>query len=440
MDIKKQQLLLEYLVSSPDTFALCTSIVKSDYFDPELRNTVTFIQNYYDEYNSLPDPAQLEAETGRTLKLHDVTRDKVEYCATEVEKFCKRKAVEKAVLESVPLIENEDYGRVEDKIKEAITVSLNRDMGTSFFDDPEDRLKRLLQKDIVEPTGYKEVDDLLNGGLGRKQMLLLSANSGGGKSIMMANLGLNYVMRGHTVLLISLELSEEMIDMRYIQMVTGQTTGQWRRDLHETSRKISMEGDKAGAGSLHIKRLPQGSSANDFRAYLKEFELQYGKVPDMVIVDYLDLMGANEKVSADNVHEKDKRASEQLREIGEDYNAWVVTASQQNRDAVNATDLNHSHIAGGISKINTTDVYISVILTDKMRAEGKIGLQFLKTRSSAGVGKFVYLDYNPVSLRITCPHSLNAMPPNTKQSNPSEDDLIDTTGGLLGLMTSVKSR
>jgi KaiC/GvpD/RAD55 family RecA-like ATPase len=267
-------------------------------------------------------------------------------------------------------------------------------------------------------------------------MLLLSANSGGGKSIVMANLALNYVEQGKNALYISLELSEEMIYQRYIAMVTGVSTREWQHQVDATAHKITAVGETSG--SLFIKRMPQGCTSNQIRAYLKEFELKNGYVPDVIAVDYIDLMGSNEKVSADNIHEKDKRASEELREIMNDYNAVGMTASQQNRGAVTATELNHSHIAGGISKINTTDVYISIIMTDQMRAKGEMALQFLKTRSSDGVGQTIYLEYNKVTLRITDPNVLKLSPKKPPAENKQHDqfDSINNSG-LLGLMTTI---
>ena len=95
---KKQKLLLEYLISSPDTFALTKSIVKPAYFDPELRQASQFIANYYDQYHQLPTPDQIEAETEVALQKRDVEKDELVYCVDEVEKFCRHKAMEKAIL------------------------------------------------------------------------------------------------------------------------------------------------------------------------------------------------------------------------------------------------------------------------------------------------------------------------------------------------------
>ena len=93
MDNKKQKLLLEYLISSPDTYALTSSIVKADYFDPEYRNAVDFAHGYYDEYHQLPSPEMIEAETGAKLSTHEVTQDQIEYTINEVEGFCKQRGV-----------------------------------------------------------------------------------------------------------------------------------------------------------------------------------------------------------------------------------------------------------------------------------------------------------------------------------------------------------
>lgn len=437
MDIKKQKLLTEYLISSADTFALCASIIQPEYFDPELRNTISFIKKYYDEYNSTPTESQIEGETGVELKIQEVTKDQVSYCSNEIESFCKRKAIEKAILSSPALIDKGDYGKVEEIIRDAITVSLNRDLGLLYSDDPEERLRRLANTEETTSTNWKEVDELLNGGIVRKQMLLFSANSGGGKSIAMANLGLNFAQQGLNVLYISLELSEEMVSLRYDSMVTGISAAGWQYKISEIATKV--ESAIQNMGEITIKYMNAGSNSNDIRAYLKEFELTYGYTPDAIIVDYLDLMGTNEFISADNVFEKDKAAAEQLRNIANDYNAFMITAAQQNRTAVGQTDLNHSHIAGGISKINTTDVYISIIMNDAMRANGEIAFMFLKTRSSDGVGKTIYLKWDGSSLRITDPDGgghttpLNLKSPKAK--NGSEDFLNQPSGkGLIDLM------
>lgn len=389
---KKQRLLLEYLVSSSDTFALCRSIIKSEYFDPEYRKSVDFIQEYYDEYSATPSVQQIDAQTDLQLNVQQITRDQIAYCATEIEQFCRKKAMEAAIIKSAALLEKGESDKIDVLVKEALLISLNRNMGLDYFADPIGRLQEMLEEPPRTTTGWADVDMNLGGGLSRTEMLLFSANSGGGKSIAMANMAVTYARLGLNVLYISLELSENMLAQRLDTMFTGVSTVAWRQNIQSIAG--TLDDISARTGNITVKRMHVGTTANKIRAYLKEFELTMGYVPDMLIVDYLDLMGANERISADNVFEKDKQSAEQLRDIGLDYNMFIVSASQQNRTAIDAKELNQSHIAGGISKVNTVDVYISIIMTPAMKAAGEAAFQFLKTRSSDGVGKTVQLKWN----------------------------------------------
>jgi archaellum biogenesis ATPase FlaH len=398
MDSKKQKLLIEFLISSTDTFALCQNIVVSDYFDPEFRQSVAFIKEYYDEYSATPSPLQIEAEAGVTFETHNIQPDEIKYCAAEIEKFCKHSAMRKASNALPALINEGKYAEAEEAVKDAVMVSLTNELGLRYFDDVEARLQRMLNENPVAPTLWSDIDDALFGGIARKELLLVSANSGGGKSLVLANLGFNFISQGLNVLYISLELSEDVVAQRFDTMFTGISRKVWKENTEEISTRITAE--KQNSGILDIIQMPSGTTSYQIRAYLKEFNLHYGMMPDMLILDYLDNMSPNEHVSADNVFEKDKRSSEQLRQIGVDYNMYIATASQLNRSAVNATDHDHSQIAGGISKINVSDVYWSIIFNESLRAMNKIVFILQKTRNSDGLGTQVHLKWEPKYLRI----------------------------------------
>jgi len=233
-------------------------------------------------------------------------------------------------------------------------------------------------------------------------LILFSAGSGGGKSITMQNLGLNLVCQGMHVLYLSLELSEDLLSERLATMVSGVGKVDMAANLDSVITKVGEFASLyENVGSFTLKQMPSGINCNNIRAYLKEYELKYGYLPDAIIVDYLDLMTPMDKVSADNVFEKDKRVSEELRNIAVELNTVVITASQLNRSAVGAESINHSHIAGGISKVNTCDVYITIILSETLKAAGEVAFHYQKTRNSDGVGKTTYLKWDPTSLRIS---------------------------------------
>lgn len=425
---KKQKLLIEYLISSPDTFALCQSLVKPELFDPEFRNTVAFIQKYYDEYNTTPKVEQIESETDMVFTERVVNLDQINYCAKEIEYFCRRRSVEKIIFKSPELLADDNYGALETGLREAILISLNRNLGLSYFENPDVRLKKMLEQDPTEPTGWTEIDQLLFGGIGRGELILFSANSGGGKSITLANLGFNFLMRKKHVLYISLELSEEIIAQRYDTMFSGVSRRDWRSNVSEITTKVEIAREQAG--SLVIKQMESGTKAVAVRAYLKEYYLKYNRMPDLLILDYIDNMSPNENVSADNVWQKDKLCSEQLRQIGVDFKMVIATASQLNREAVKATTHDHSHIAGGISKINVSDVYISIKFTEAMRIQNEIMFCLQKTRNSDGVGKIVFLKWESGYLRII-DKTGDTLPslPTSKKKEVVKGGLLDMPSG-----------
>lgn len=386
------------MMSSVDLFTVTNPIVKTEYFYPEIRKVAKFIKEYYDSYRSIPNSEQIHAETEIVLNTTEITLDQYAYCVSEVEQFCKRKAMEHAVLESVALIEKEDYGAVEALIREAVTVSITKSLGLEYYVDPLTRLERL--RDSAKPlsTGWSDVDKVTGGGFNIGDLVLFSANSGGGKSVTMQNYADNMNSMGHHGIYFSFELNEDLISKRHDSIVTGIHQVEVLPRYKEVAAQV-MNAAKT-KGTLLIVQM-QSPTPNDLRAYLKEYELKYKRKPKFLIVDYIGLMRSNEKIDSSDSYTRDKLVSEELRNIGQEYQAIVCTAAQQNRDAIDKLELNQGNIAGGISKIDTCDVYISIVMTDAMRASGDIMFQFLKTRSSDGVGQNVNLKWCSKTLKIS---------------------------------------
>jgi replicative DNA helicase len=150
-----------------------------------------------------------------------------------------------------------------------------------------------------------------------------------------------------------------------------------------------------------IKYMPAQSTVNDIRAYVKNLEIERGVKIDFMCVDYLDLlMPVSAKVSPNDLFVKDKYVSEELRNLARELNVLFVTASQLNRSAVEEIEFDHSHISGGISKINTADNVFGIFTSRSMREKGRYQIQLMKTRSSSGVGSKIDLEFNIETLRI----------------------------------------
>jgi len=182
--------------------------------------------------------------------------------------------------------------------------------------------------------------------------------------------------------------------------LTGVTAKDIYRNLDDVDLQVRMAGKKAG--KFQIVQLTAGITVNDLKSWLKEFQIHSGVKMDYVIVDYLDLMTpVSVKVSAENLFIKDKYVSEELRAMATQGNYLFATASQLNRGAVESVEFDHSHISGGLSKIQTADNVIGIFNSISMRERQRVQIQFMKTRSSSAVGTKVELQFNTDTLRIT---------------------------------------
>ena len=213
-------------------------------------------------------------------------------------------------------------------------------------------------------------------------------------------MSLNWAEAGLNCVYFTLELSEELSSMRMYAMQTDRSTRRIFKDLDDVELQVKAKGKQSGM--LRIKYLPSGSTINDLRSYLKELQIQTGKTVDCMCIDYLDLlMPATKKVQAGDTFTKDKYVTEEMRNFSMETQTVTVTASQLNRSAVEEIEFDHSHIAGGISKIQTADNVIGIFTSNAMRERGQYQLQLLKTRSSSGVGSKVSLLFDRDSLRIS---------------------------------------
>jgi len=400
-DYDVQKLYLELMLSDAEVFVRCQGIFDHTLFDRKLQDAAEFMNEYAKGYNVLPDFEMVNATCGVALKKpEDIKDGHMDWFMDEFEKFTQHKALERAIIQSADLLEKNDYGAVEVMIKEAVQIGLARDMGTDYFADPRARLMGIKDKNGQVSTGWPALDRRLFGGMNRGELNIFAGGSGAGKSLFLANLGVNWALQGLNVVYLTLELSEALVSMRIDSMLTGISTKDIFKDLDDVEMKVKIIGKKAGM--LQVKYMPSGKTANDIRAYLKEYEIKCGKKVDVLLVDYLDLlMPVSKKISPADLFIKDKYVSEELRNLAVEKNCVFVTAAQLNRGAVEEVEFDHSHISGGLSKIQTADNVFGIFTSRAMRERGRYQIQLMKTRSSSGVGMKIDLEFNLESLKIS---------------------------------------
>jgi KaiC/GvpD/RAD55 family RecA-like ATPase len=398
-----EDLFISFMMSKPDLFVRCKGILKSQYFDDKQnRDTVAFIESYSVDFTDIPSVNQIMAVTHKDVMLMEVDAAKHDnWFLREFERFCRHKALRDAILASPELLDEGRYGEVESTIKAAVQIALVKDLGTDYYLNPKERLEAIREGKGQCSTGWKTVDEKLYGGLNKGEITIFAGQSGAGKSLFLQNLAVNWAMAGFNVVYLSLELSEKLCSMRIDAMHTGYETREVMRNIDDVHMKVRASQMKS-KGSLRVKQLPNGCTSNDIRAFIKEYEIFMGIKVDCILVDYLDLMmPMSKKISAENLFVKDKYVTEELRNLAVELQTVTVSASQLNRGSYEEIEFDPSHIAGGISKVNTADNVIGIFTSAAMKEGGRYQIQFMKTRSSSGVGSKVDLAFNTKSLRIT---------------------------------------
>ena len=391
------------MVTNAELYTRVTNIMNSANFDKSLRPVAEFFKEHTDKYKTLPDSEQIKATTGITIDpVEHMEEGHNEWFLDEFEQFTKRQELERAILKSADLLEKGEFEPVEKLIKDAVQISLQKDMGMDYFADPRARLMALKSNNGQMSTGWPSMDRKLYGGFNRGELQIFAGGSGSGKSLFMQNLAVNWTQQGLNGVYITLELSEGLCSMRIDSMMTETSSREIFKSIDDIEMKVRMLSKKAG--KFRVKYMPAQSNVNDIRAYCKELQIQTGMKIDFLCIDYLDLlMPVSAKVSPSDLFVKDKYVAEEIRNLAKELNVLLVTASQLNRSAVEEIEFDHSHISGGISKINTADNVFGIFTSRSMRERGQYQLQLMKTRSSSGVGQKIELEFNVETLRITDP-------------------------------------
>ena len=440
-----QKVYLEMMMSDAESFVRCQAVFDPAAFDRRLQAGAKFLTEYVTEHNALPTFDMLNAATKADLKdPGQLQENHYDWLLNEFETFSKHKALEAAILKSADLMEKGEYGACEDLVKRAVQIGLQKDLGTDYWADPRKRLEAIKSTNGQVSTGWAAMDKKLFGGFNRGELNIFAGGSGAGKSLFLANIGVNMAEKGMNVMYLTLELAESLVSMRIDSMVTGISTRDVFKNIDDVEIKVKMIGKKSGA--FQVKYMPSGKTANDVRSYIKEYEIKTGKKVDVLLIDYLDLlMPASTKVSAENLFIKDKYVSEELRNLAMELNTVFVTAAQLNRGAVEEIEFDHSHISGGLSKIQTADNVFGIFTSRAMRERGRYQLQLMKTRNSSGVGQKIDLGFDVDTLRIIdCDEdedsnnynnagaSANSIVSGLKRTNTAETREDPSTGTTVG--------
>ena len=353
-------------------------IMKPEYFDSEASEwLVKTILKYFNEFEKMPtldvlkvkiNPIErdvLKTSVIDTLKFawNHLESGDLDFVKEEILDFCKNQSIKNAILDSVPLLESGKYDMIKKNIDTAMKAGQDSDIGHEYKSMIVERYEDTVRN--VVTTGWQVIDEITQGGFGKGELILFAAPPGIGKSWSLINIGVNAMKKGKIVAHYTLELNEGYVGQRYDAVLSGVAVGNLKYNMEDVTKAVNSV-----SGDLVVKHYPtKTASVTSLKAHMDKMILQ-GKKPDVVIVDYADLLRGPTK---EKRHEELEEIIEDLRGMAGEYEVPVYTASQINRSGAEDDIITGTKIAGSFSKMMTADFVVSLSrkIEDKLAGTGR---------------------------------------------------------------------
>ena len=400
-----------------DFFSQITPLVKPEYFEfPVHSNIYNSIVEFHSKYQSIPcDDFILEGckkikdskentsdYTDELILINRMDTSSIgneDFFLDEIENFARKEAMKEAITRSIGFIQSDDFERVEEEVRAALTVNRNVDLGQDYFESITARWVRTL--DRTNEDRYRTILPTLNreleGGLSAKELAMVVAPPGVGKSVFLVNQGVHSLMEGRKVLYVSLEMSEDKIAQRFDSVMTLIN----QRNL-PTKQKILQERldvfkENFPGGQLVIKEFPTGvATVSTIRSLLSQLQNFEGFTPDLLIVDYLELLGTTREGPEYQIQELIAR---ELRGLAVEHKMLVWTATQTNRQGARVNVITDAELGDSYGKFRTVDYALSLNQSEEEFDEERMRCYVMKSRN--GKTRFVTgvsIDYNTLSM------------------------------------------
>ena len=365
---------------------LCEIIDKKFFESDANKWIVQEIKDYYDEYKKEPT---LDVFKGQVSKLDNpslkkavveqlktvytqIGQDDFEYVKNEFTSFCINQNMKNVILQSVDLLKSGNYDRIKDLVDKAMKVGVESDLGMDYLLDFEERFSETGRETVA--TGWDCIDDLMGGGIGPGELGVVVAPSGVGKTWALAALGAAAVRAGKTVVHYTLELSQHYVGLRYDTVFTHIPSTDLKEKKDEVFAKL-----KRLPGKLKVKYFPpKGASSKTIQLHIEKM-IAAGNKPDLIIVDYADLLLSHSN-KTDSTYAEQGGVYIDLRGMSGELQIPIWTASQTNRSAIDSEVIEADKIADSYAKVMNADFIMSLSRKAKDKLNNTARVHIMKNR------------------------------------------------------------
>lgn len=413
-------LIIQNLFSYEEYSRAVLPHLKEEYFmDVDEKRIYNIIKTYVDQYNKIPsrDVILIELDNAKgvtndtidyfkeTFIDNDATHDS-EWLIDKTEQFCQDMSLHNALEKSVNIAQDDDSNlsksAIPDILKEALSVSFDTAIGHSYMEDVDRRFEFYHQDQHKVKFSLDVFNQITNGGLPNKAVMILLGGTGTGKSLFLTHLATDFMVNGDNVLYITLEMSEERIEERIdanlLDIKISDLLGVDKDKYYKAVEKKK----KDSFGNIITKEYPTaGAHVGHFRYLLNELKLKKNFIPNVICVDYLNICTSSRVKQSSNANSYTivKSIAEELRGLAIEFDVPIITATQTNRTGYRSSDLELTDISESFGSAATADVVLGLIATDELDEVGQIGVKVVKNRYGAN-GDMYKLNIDHEKMRL----------------------------------------
>jgi len=405
-----QENICQLMLEDRPFFDQITEVLDINFFEKKyLQIFSQTLINYRDKYNTHPNSEVMMALLRTELNHHDKatatlvrefyarihTSEGVEeamYVKDKAIDFCRKQALKGAMLKSAKLLNTSSFDEIEKVIKDALVLGTDNNFGHDFHRDILRRFELAARNPIS--TGWPRMDEICKGGLGSSELGVVVAPTGAGKSMVLVHLATRALLEGKTVVYYTLELKDTVVGQRFDCCISDVPLTDHRMRKEEILRKIEDVD-----GTLIIKEYPtKSASVQTLKNHIEKLRKR-GIEPDMVLVDYADLLRPP-RSTGEKRHELEE-TYEGLRGLAQTYEIPIWTASQTNRGGLNAEVITMEAISEAFNKCFVADFIFSLSRTVQDKQANKGRLFIAKNRNGPdGLVFDAFVDWSDVTINI----------------------------------------
>lgn len=417
-----EKILLKRALHDKKYLNIMASVFDSRWFDKNRSNAIimNLAIRYYKKYNSIPDNRVLSALIKRYSEVHsdcnlnDVNNSLIainsfDMCVTDecanrnIKKYIDEKAIYYLMSDNVQeVLSTGDVGKILNNFERIQKISYqDDDLGMDYFSksDMDKHWEYIKNPEAKLSTGWDGLDHITHGGFLKdgRMLALFVGQAGLGKSLFLSNIAVNFVKQNKSVVVISLEMSQDVYAQRFDSVISEDNINGLQRTAETSRGKIEKFYREHPDSNLIIKEYPPKSvKVIDIESYLEKLK-ENGKKIDVIVIDYLNLVLPNTKI--DNMYQAILAVAEQLRGLSYKFNAPVISATQANRSGINNEQIDLQNISESNGQAATADFIGMLYSMPEDREHGIINMRIAKNRFGAP-GGIIPFKLNKESLKL----------------------------------------